>query len=70
MLHNFEHLAQNVWSAPVDSKVEQIYIMINETVSSLGKKQAMKNQVSNMRPGKIDQFAANLMLFNGDTVLK
>lgn len=67
---NFEVLAQAVWAAPNGKKLEAVLLMIEETVSSIAKKQSLRRDASTQTECKLDRFAANLMLFNGDAVLK
>ena len=69
-LKDFESFAQAVWTAPLEDKMNQLLIMIENTVSSVIKKQQLRRTATKLTPRRIDQFAANIMLFKGDPVIK
>lgn len=68
-LKDFEAFAQSVWHAPVEDKLNQVLTMIDNTVSSVVKKQSLTQTAKKLTPRRLDQFAANIMLYNGDPVI-
>ncbi len=68
-LKDFETYAQAVWAAPIEEKLNHVLTMIENTVSAVTKKQQLRRKAQEMSTRRLDQFAANIMLYKGDPVI-